>query len=59
MPGDRGYFRCIRTSKMRPEWEVRDVYERLIEVIWGGLCQGLTHRTEKKGTTLKIRRKGN
>lgn len=35
MPGDRGYFRCIRTSKMRPEWEVRDVYERLIEAMWG------------------------
>ena len=37
MPGERGYFSRIRTSKIRPKWNIRDADERLMEVIQGEL----------------------
>lgn len=57
MPGGRGYFRCIRTNKVRPDWKVRGAHEWLMESLRGDYARVWPTAQKKRGKQ-KIKGKG-
>lgn len=58
VPGAKGYFRCIRISKMRPECEVRDASERLMKPL-GEDCANSWPTEQRERDKTENRGKGN
>lgn len=54
MPGGRGYFTCIRTNKVRPDWKVRGAHEWLMSHS-EGIMPGSGPQHRKKGANKKSR----